>query len=300
MGVTAKLAARWLLGIAAICAGSGCSAKEAAVAASGAPGEAPPEDSFTTSVPADGVSAKKFAGRAIAATVRFTKGRLSDYDDHILVSDTKMLPERGGFQSNALATVDAGWLLRAGAFNGSTRGEGNMATSRAAITNAVLFGAQSEGLLKDVFTDDGQSGAMVFDLRDLLGGNGPGGDLVKQLFGDAGPLAGGIKVDMVEENARAFCDGKGQATGEATVKLVNLVIGGKPYALKTLPNQTLLALPGIRLVANAQEIHTEGTSATVDAAALHLELGDGLIDVKIARTMAGVTCAEHEPCACKR
>lgn len=290
-----KLSAAGLLGVLFVSGAfeyaraSGATAE--ARAAASQPVTAHPSEDASAPPPPAGVAAQSFGGRAVAITMRMARGKLGDYDDPVRLADTAPLPEVGGFVADAATAMNAGWLFHAGFFDGSTRGDGNATVSRAAFSDAVLFGSEAEGLLKDVLGDD-EGEPMLLDLRDLLSGNGPGGDLVKHLFGEAGPLAGGLKLDFVEENARAWCDERGDAHAEAGVVLGNLVMRGQRYALSPGANRTILTLPGLRVTANAQERYTADGAAAIDAAALHIEVGNGLADVKVARASAAVRCTK--------
>ncbi|HWL87367.1 MAG TPA: choice-of-anchor P family protein [Polyangiaceae bacterium] len=242
----------------------------------------------STAADPDSSPAKSFSGRAVAATVKVGKpNRLSDYSDNIFVSDTKPLSSKGGSLTASLATINAGNLVKAGVFNGSTHGVGDSTDSRASVANAVLFhGGPVGGLLGDVLGEDGHGGTAAIDLRQILSDLGVS-DLVENLFGKGGPLEFGIHADVVEEDARAWCDHKGNAHSAAGVKILNLFVNGKPIRVTTAPNQGI-DLGIIKIAINAQSKSDDG--GTIDAAALEVNVAD-IVDVKVARASAGVTCS---------
>lgn len=260
-----------------------------------------------------GTPAKKYSGRAIAATARLgiggvgtetppgggvvplpifgfgTAPSVTNYDDMLFVSDTGKLPPRGGFLAESLATIDAGWLLKAGAFNASVRGEGSSTVSRASLANVALFANEPTGVLGDVLGKDANGGTIHLDLASLLS-NELTGDQWNSLFGRGGPLAGGIQIDVLEEDAKAWCDGKGHAHAKADVTIVGLRIGGESIAFSPGPNSTVFAIPGlIEIYTNVQVKDGDKNYAEIDAAALQVNVLN-LLDVKVGRVHADVKC----------
>jgi hypothetical protein len=236
---------------------------------------------------ADASNCKSYSGRAVAATVKVGKPNgLGDYDDTIFVSDTKALAKDGGQQTKSLVTIDAGNLLKAGVADASTEGGKGKTVSRAAVANAALFrNGPVGGLLGDVLGEDGRGGTIAIDLRPILSDLGVT-DLVENLFGKGGLLEHGIIADVVEEDAKAWCDHKGKPHTAASVKIVNLYVNGKPIQITAGPNQ-IIDLGIVRIAINDQSVSADGSS--IDAAALHVTVLD-LVDVKVARASAGVSC----------
>ncbi|WP_394830424.1 hypothetical protein LVJ94_28355 [Pendulispora rubella] len=236
---------------------------------------------------ADASSCKSYSGRAVAATVKVGKPNgLGDYEDTIFVSDTKALAKEGGQQTASLLTVNAGNLVKAGVANASTEGGKGRAHSHSAVANAALFrDAPVGGLLGDVLGEDGRGGTIAIDLRPILNDLGVT-DLVSNLFGKGGLLEHGIIVDVVEEDAWAYCDKKGKPHVGAGVKVVNLRLNGKPIQITTDPNQ-IIDLGIVRIAINDQSVSDNGSS--IDAAAIRVTVAD-IVDVKVARASAGVSC----------
>jgi len=236
---------------------------------------------------ADGSNCKSYSGRAVAATVKVGKPNgLGDYDDTIFVSDTKALAKEGGQQTKSLVTIDAGNLLKAGVADASTEGGKGKTVSRAAVANAALFhNGPVGGLLGDVLGEDGRGGTIAVDLRPILADLGVT-DLLENLFGKGGLLEHGIHADVVEEDAKAWCDHSGKPHAAAGVKILNLYVNGKPIKISTEPNQ-IIDLGIVRIAINDQSVSADGGS--IDAAALRVTVAD-LVDVKVARASAGVSC----------
>ncbi|WP_394846810.1 hypothetical protein LZC95_05015 [Pendulispora brunnea] len=234
----------------------------------------------------DACHCKSYSGRAVAATVKVGKPNgLGDYEDTVFVSDTKALPSSGGHQTASLLTLNAGNLVKAGVANASTEGGKGKTVSRAAVANAALFrDAPVGGLLGDVLGEDGHGGTIAIDLRQILSDLGVT-DLVSDLFGKGGLLEHGILVDVVEEDAKAWCD-DGKARSAAGVNILNLRINGKPIQVSTDPNQ-IIDLGIVRIAINDQEKSADGGS--IDAAALRVTVAD-IVDVKVARASAGIKC----------
>ncbi|WP_394826615.1 choice-of-anchor P family protein [Pendulispora albinea] len=231
-------------------------------------------------------SASAHSGRAIAATLKIGKPNgLADYAENLFVSDTTPLPSAGGDLAESLVTANLGDLLKAGVANASTKSTRWGTLSRASVANAALFGGYSGGLLGDVLGDSGHGGTVSIDLRQLLSDLGVS-DTVNQLFGKGGLLELGIRADVVEEDARAWCDAKNRAHSSAGVKILNLSVNGRPILVTQEPNQTI-DLGIAKIVINAQE-KSEG-GARIDAAALQITVLD-VIDLKVARAAAGVVC----------
>ncbi len=277
MGIVGLFAAS--LGVAGCAAGDGGNSSSDQLQGN------PSQDSPSASP--DSTPAKSHSGRAVAATVKIGKPNgLGDYSDNIFVSDTKPLASSGGEQPVSLATINLGSLLKAGVFNGVTSGEKNYTDSRASVANAALFNGPTGGILGEVLGDDGHGGTAAIDLRQIIHDLGIS-DLEDQLFGKGGPLELGLRADVVEEDARAWCDGKGNGHAEANVKVLNLFVNGKPIRVSTDPNQ-IIDLGIVRIAINDQQKSKSGEA--IDAAALHVTIAD-FIDVKVARASAGVTCS---------
>jgi len=272
------------------------------------------EDAVSTRPPANGPSAgtpaRKYGGRAITATARvntdllkkagdilngscdlgslFGGAPVDDYNEQVFVSDTKPLPDKGGTQVASLVTFNGGNLFTFGKLNASTKGEGNKVDSRADLDSTSIFNGPGDGLLKDVVT---HGGTIHVDLSELL--KGIDMPALDGILGKGGPLDGGIQADVVEEDAMASCDAGAQAHAKADVKLARLVIGGREYKIGTAPNQLVFwDPPKVRVYANVQKVQESGASARVDAAALHILILEGAIDVKIGRAMAAVQCTD--------
>jgi len=287
--ITSKLVRTGILGLFAASLGvMGCAAGDSGTSSSdqllGDPAAQGPAAAES------GKPAKSFSGRAIAATVKVGKPNgLADYSDTVFVSDTKPLPAEGGSQTASLATVNAGNLVKAAAFNGSAKASGSASDSRASVANAALFQGPADGILGDVLGDDGHGGTASIDLRQILSDLGVS-DLVENLFGKGGALELGIRADVAEEDAKAWCDAQGTAHSSGSVKLVNLLINGKPIKISTDPNQ-VIDLGVAKIVINAQAKSEDGGS--IDAAALTVNVAD-VVDVKVARASAGVSCGSGD------
>ena len=286
MSIQSNLVRTGILGLFAATLGiTGCAAGDSGNGSSNDQllGDQAPTGSATDS----GKPAKAYSGRAVAATVKVGKPNgLADYSDNIFVSDTKAIPSSGGSQTASLLTANAGNLVKAAAFNGSVDGSGSKTDSRASVANAALFDGPDGGILGDVLGEDGHGGTAAIDLRKILSDLGVK-DLVENLFGKGGALELGIRADVVEQDAVAWCDSHGKAHSSSSTKLVNLLINGKPIKISTDPNQTI-DLGIAKIVINAQAKSDDGSS--VDSAALTVNVAD-LVDVKVARASAGVSCS---------
>jgi hypothetical protein len=241
-----------------------------------------------------GTPAKKYGGRAAAITARIdlsakAPAALSDYDNEsINLSDTKALPSKGGNQATSLATVNAGELAKAGVANAWTHGEGNKAESSSSTANAALFGAPTAGLIDAVMGN----GAVNIDLEKELSGLLPK-EITEKLWGKGGLLEGGIRADVVQQDASASCDARGHAHAGSDSHIVRLFIGGKEHKIvDSGPNQLLVGDPDLVAVyVNAQEKSGEGGSASVDSAAIRVVALSGKVDVKVSRASASIECA---------
>ncbi len=240
---------------------------------------------------AGGGMAKSFSGRATAVSVRvdLKNPATTSWDGTAVVADTKALASSGGTLTKSTATANAGAVAQGAATNSITKGSGSTAESTTSITNLSAFHTAPDGFLKDILGTDGRGGTVAIDLQDLLEQLGINDQLLASIF--TGPLAGGIQADVVQEDAKSWCDTDG-AHSSATGTLANLVIGGHPIAITLSPNQKILSLPGlVEVTLNEQTTTSSGASdSSMDAAALHVNLLDGKIDVKIARAQAGVVC----------
>ncbi|WP_394827805.1 choice-of-anchor P family protein [Pendulispora albinea] len=236
--------------------------------------------------------ARSYSGRAIAATVKVGKPNgIADYSDNVFLSDTTPLASKGGELAESLVTVNLGTLLKAGVANASTKSTKWGTLSRASVANAALFGGYAGGLLGDVLGDSGHGGDLAVDLRQILSDLGLD-NLVKDLFGKGGALELGIRADVVEEDARAWCDSKGRGHSAAGVKILNLSVNGRPILVTQEPNQTI-DLGIAKIIINAQDKSNRG--AAIDAAAIEVTVLD-VVDVKVARAAAGVTCGCSHGC----
>jgi len=241
--------------------------------------------------PDQGGAAKSFSGRAVAVSVRvdLKNPSTTSWDGTAVVSDTKALSSSGGSLTKSTATVNGGAVAQAGAFNGAASGSGSTATATASVANASLFHTAPDGFLKTILGEDGRGGDISVNIQDILESLGINDALLASIF--TGPLAGGIQADVVQEDAKSWCDPDGSAHSSATGNIVNLVIGGKPFAISLGPNQKVLDLPGLVTITINEQITTaDAASSSMDATALHVNLLDGKIDVKVARAQAGVAC----------
>jgi len=244
--------------------------------------------------------AKTFSGRAVAVSVRvdLKNPSTTSWDGTAVVGDTKALPSSGGSMIKSPATANAGAVAQATAASGSAKGSGDTASSTASIANLSAFHTAPDGFLKDILGVDGRGGAVTVDLQDLLEQLGINDQLLASIF--TGPLAGGIQADVVQEDAKSWCDAQGAAHSSATGTLANLVIGGHPIAITLSANQKILSLPGlVEITLNEQNVTSaDAASSSMDATALHVNLLDGKIDVKVARAQAGVACASSDSGGC--
>jgi hypothetical protein len=240
-----------------------------------------------------GAPAKAYGGRAAAFSARVDlkadkPAALSDYDgESINLSDTKALPTKGGNQATSLATVNAGTLFKGGVANAWTHGEGSKAESSSSAANAAFFGADTTGLIDAVMGN----GAVNVDVADLLKDLLPK-DLMDSLFGPGGILEGGIRADLVQQDASASCDASGNASAESAAHIVRLFIKGKEYKIvDSGPNQQVFGDPSLAAVyINAQEKGGEGSSASVDSASIRVVALNGKVDAKVSRASASIEC----------
>jgi len=239
-----------------------------------------------------GGTAKSFSGRAVAISVRvdLKNPSTTSWDGTAVVGDTKELPSTGGSVTKSAATANAGAVAQGSAFSGMAKGSEGTASSTASISNLSAFHTAPDGFLKDILGEDGRGGTVAIDLQELLESIGVNDDLLASVF--TGPLKGGIQADVVQEDAKSWCDSTG-AHSSATGTVANLVIGGKPFAITLGANQKILSVPGLVEITANEQVTTadDAASSSMDAAALHVNLLDGRIDVKVARAQAGVTCA---------
>ncbi|WP_394824359.1 choice-of-anchor P family protein [Pendulispora albinea] len=237
-------------------------------------------------------AAKSFSARAVAVSVRvdIQNPSTTSWDGTAVLTDTKALPSSGGSVTKSAATVNGGAVAQAGAANAAARGKGGEASSTAAVTNASLFHTAPDGFLKEILGEDGRGGTVAINLQDLLESLGINDELLAVIF--TGPLAGGIQADVIQEDAKSWCDAQGKAHSSAEAVLANLVVGGTPIPITLGPNQKILDLPGlVTITLNEQTTTGDGGASSIDATALHVNILDGKIDVKVARAQAGVVCA---------
>ena len=241
--------------------------------------------------PPPGGAAKSFSGRAVALSVRvdLQNPSVTSWDGTVVIGDTKALGASGGQLTKSLATLEASPIVQAAVFNGAVKASGSKSSADAAIANASVLHAAPDGLLKDVLGEDGRGGTIAINLKDILTSLGITDALFANIF--TGPLAGGIQADVLEENADSWCDAQGGAHSSAAGTIVRLVIGGKPIDIGTGANLKVLSLPGLVEITVNEQITTASSGASsIDATALHVNLLDGRIDVKVSRAQAGVTC----------
>jgi hypothetical protein len=109
-----------------------------------------------------------------------------------------------------------------------------------------------------------------------------------------------IQATFLEALASAVCDAVGGATATGSSVIADLVVDGTGYSVGTQPNQVILDLPALRVMANEQTRKSGGASdgditvnaLHVTAYALNLDgtRGAQLADVIIASAHADVHC----------
>jgi hypothetical protein len=110
-----------------------------------------------------------------------------------------------------------------------------------------------------------------------------------------------IEATFLEAIASAACDAAGAATAAGRSTVVDLVINGVTYSVGTQPNQTIVDLPALRVVANEQNQQPGGANdADITVNALHVTVyaidpltgqrGAQLADVVIASAHADIRC----------
>lgn len=110
-----------------------------------------------------------------------------------------------------------------------------------------------------------------------------------------------IQATFLQALATAVCDAAAGAIATGSAVVSDLVINGTPYGVGTQPNQTIVDIPALRVVANEQNTAANGTSSEITVNALHVTAyavnvdgsrGAPLADVIIASAHADIHCGQ--------
>lgn len=110
-----------------------------------------------------------------------------------------------------------------------------------------------------------------------------------------------IQATFLQALATAVCDAVAGATATGSSAISDLVINGTPYQVTTQPNQPVVDIPALKVVANEQKPSGDGTSSGITVNALHVTAyavnidgsrGAPLADVIIASAHADIHCGQ--------
>lgn len=110
-----------------------------------------------------------------------------------------------------------------------------------------------------------------------------------------------IQATFLQAFANAVCDAVAGAIATGSSAVSDLIINGTPYEVGTQPNQTVVDLPALRVIANEQRVSGDGTSSDITVNALHVTAyavniggsrGAPLADVIIASAHADIHCGQ--------
>lgn len=115
---------------------------------------------------------------------------------------------------------------------------------------------------------------------------------------DVALTVGGVTVgaDLLMSAAEALCAKPTQGSVSGSSVVLNLMLNGQPVAVTGQPNQVVSLPLGLgQIIINEQTQSVSGGDASISVNALHV-IVNGIADVVIAHTEAGIHCARQNQC----